>query len=211
MKYNYNFIVLDTETGGLPSKTKLATIDIALTEVAVVVIDNESLEVTHKDSWLMKPYDDSCEYNPRAAEVSGITKQMCKVEGLEIEQVYKNLLKVLKANKKGRLKPIMVMQNKGFDIPFIENLFAIFNDNFHNYIECVEDTLEWGRYKWIEKPNFKLGSLADYCGLDLVQAHRALPDTVMTAKIWIHFMKCLRGEGQEVQEESVAYRENFKF
>lgn len=212
MKYNYRFIALDTETGGLPSKIKAATIDIALTEIAVVAIENESLEVISKDSWLIKPYDDSCEYNPKAAEVSGITKQMLEKEGLGIEEVYKNLVKFLKDNKKGRLKPIMIMQNKKFDTSFIENLFAIFNDNFHNYIDSIEDTLDWAKKKWIEKPNFKLGSIADYCGIDHPEAHRAAADTLTTAQIWIHFLKCLRGEGQATQEESVEkFREGFKF
>lgn len=214
-KYNHRFIAMDTETGGFSSKDNLATIDVALTEVAVVAIENESLEIVEKDSWLIKPYIDlnpDLIYTSGAEKVSGISRSMCEKEGLGIELVYKSLVAFFKKHKIGRLKPIIIFQNKSFDIPFMENLFAIFSDDFHKYIDRVEDTLEWGRFKWIEKPSFSLGALADLCGLDLVQAHRALPDTEMAAKIWIYFMKNLRGEGQATQEESVEkFREGFKF
>lgn len=212
-KYNHRFIAIDSETGGLPSKTKktVATIDIALTELAMVVIDNETLEILDKQSWLIKPYDPSLIFDKGAEQVSGISKAMCEADGLDLEIVYKAFLKVLKENKIGSKKPILVMQNKGFDTPFLENMFILFGDKLDRYITRVEDTLEWARYKWIEKPKFNLGSIADYCGLEIEQAHRALPDTVLTAEIWIHFMKCLRGEGSSTTEKESTYRENFKF
>lgn len=210
MKYDNTFIALDSETGGFPSQTAPATITTALTEVALVAIDNESLEITSKDSFLIKPYDDDLIYSEGAAKASGISKQMCIDEGLELEDVYKSIVTILKANKKGKHKPILIMQNKKFDTPFIENLFMIFSDDLYKYIERIEDTLHWARYKFIEKPNFKLGSIADYCGLTLVNAHRAEADTVTTAKIWIHFMKSLRGSigGDVEKKEEGTHREN---
>ena len=102
-------------------------------------------------------------------------------------------------------------QNKKFDIPFLENMFQLFGDSFETYIEKVEDTLEWARYKWVETDtNYKLGSIAEKLELELTQAHRALPDTIITAKIWIEFMKSLRGEGS-VEKEEVNHRKGFKF
>lgn len=210
-KYNNRFIALDTETGGLPKKGQMATIDIALTEVALVTVENEKLEIISQGSWLITPYDDNLIYDKGAEKVSGISKEMCKKEGLPIEEVYQNIKGVLEKNKLGRNKPILIMQNKSFDTPFIENLFKIFGDDLYKYIERIEDTLHFARYKWIEKPKFNLGSIAEYCELDLVQAHRALPDTIVTAKIWIHFMKSLRGENQSIQKEEVKFREKFKF
>ena len=210
MKYNNRYIVFDVETGGLTSKTKKALIDIALTEVAMVVVDNESLEILSEDSWLIQKYDDDLIYDKGAEKVSGITPQMLIDEGLPIDEVYSNILNVLKSNKLGRQKPILVVHNSGFDMSFIEPLFQLFKDDLWKHIDSVEDTMVWARKKYIEKPGFKLAQVADYCGLDLVQAHRALPDTVTTAKVWIHFMKCLRGEGSgEVKE--VRFREKFKF
>lgn len=210
-KYNNRFIALDCETGGLPKSGKIATVDVALTEVALVTVENEKLDIISQDSWLIAPYDDNLIYDKGAEKVSGISKEMCKKEGLPIEKVYQNILGVLKDNKLGKNKPILIMQNKSFDTPFIENLFQIFGDDLWKHIERVEDTLHWARYRWIEKPKFNLGSIAEYCELDLVQAHRALQDTLITAKIWINFMKSLRGENQLTQKEEVKFREKFKF
>lgn len=212
MKYNNRIIAIDTETGGLPSKEKDATIDIALTEIAVIVIDSESLEIIQEDSWLIKPYDDGLIYSAGAEQASGISKKMCQDTGLELEQVYKSFSKVLKDNKLSKNAPILVMQNKKFDIPFLTNMFAIFNDNFENYYDRVEDTLDWARLKFIEKPNFKLGSIAEYLNLDHVETHRALPDARITARVFISFTKSLRDLNQVKSEENKEkFREKFKF
>lgn len=213
MKYNNRFVAIDTETGGLPNKNKVATIDVALTEIAMVSACSESLEILDKVSWLIQPYDPDLEYNPRAAEVSGINKQLCEQEGLDIETVYKNSSKFLKSNKVGSKKPIVIMQNKSFDIPFLENLFSIFKDDFNKYVERFEDTLHWSRVKFVELPNFKLGTIANESGIELTEAHRALPDTISTMKIWLHFIKCLRCEGGSgnKQESVNKVRNGFKF
>lgn len=83
MKYNNTFIALDSETGGFPGAESPATITVALTEVALVPIDNESLEIVNKYSFLIKPYADDLIYSEGAAKVSGISKQMCIDEGIE--------------------------------------------------------------------------------------------------------------------------------
>ena len=108
MDYKNRFLISDVETGGLFSAKNPATISVALTEIAVITVDNEKLEILSKDSWLIKPYADDLIYNPKAAEVSGISKQMCEAEGLGIELIYENFKKILKDNKIGRQKPILI-------------------------------------------------------------------------------------------------------
>ena len=214
-KYNNRFIAVDTETGGLLSKGKVAVAQVALTEVAMVSVDNESLEIVEQDSWLIAPYMEGLEYTAKAAEVSGITKQMCEKEGLDLEFVYKSMVKYLKANNVGTKKPIIIMQNKKFDIPFVENLFDAFKDSFYKHIERIEDTMEWSRnYMWPSEGKHNLAIITDRCGLDHTDAHRALADTIVTAKVWIHFMKKLRGENIQpvVSEENTnSFRKTFKF
>jgi len=214
MKYEQNFIVMDTETGGLPTMLKKqATIEVALTEVAIVVVDNKSLEIIRKDSWLIKPYDTELIYDKGAEIASGISKKMCETDGVDIKEVYTQLKTAFIKGKSGNNKPILVFHNKSFDTPFIENLFKLFDDDLWKWISRIEDTMEWCRLKWVEKPNFKLGGCASYMGLDLVQAHRALPDTIITAKIWINLIKALRNESSEVVKETKLkrFRDHFKF
>lgn len=215
-RYDQKFIACDTETGGLPDRLKKkATIDVALTEVAIVTIENEFLKITDKKSWLIKPYDDQLIYEKGAEIASGISKGLCQKEGVDIKQAYEGMKEAFKKGKSGRNKPILIFHNKSFDTPFIENLFLLFEDNLYEYIDRVEDTMQWARLKWIEKPKFTLGATAEHYGLDHVQAHRALPDTVTTAEIWIKLMKDLRGMGQtngssELVKEN-KFRVTFKF
>ncbi len=214
MRYDNRLIALDTETGGLINKKQAATIDVALTEVAMVSVCAEKLIILEQDSWLIKPYDDGLIYTARAEQVSGISKQLCINEGIDVELVYKHCLKFLKSNKMGSKKPILWMQNKVFDIPFMVNLFLLFGDDFWKHIERVEDTLHWARLKWVESSDYKLGTIASNLELDLVEAHRAMPDTIATAKIVIKFIKSLRGAGSQQTNESQSVkriRDDYKF
>ena len=75
--YKNTIFVCDVETGGLPSALKKRAVhEVALTEIAFVVLDNVSLERVDKKSWLIKPYHSDLIYDPKAAEVSNITKEM---------------------------------------------------------------------------------------------------------------------------------------
>lgn len=212
--YNNRFVALDTETGGLPDKLKKeATIEVALTEIALVSIDNEKLEVDKKASWLIKPYSDDLIYDPFAAKVSGISKQLAEKEGLDIEVVYNNTKTFLLKETDKSCKPVLVIQNKSFDTPFIVNLFKIFEDDLFKYIDRIEDTMVWSRMKWPSESKHNLATIAQRCGLDHVEAHRALPDTIITADVWIYFMKHLRGDitGNQVESKPKRFRDTFKF
>ncbi len=211
MKYNNTIIACDWETGGLPNKKLKAFFDVPVTEFAMVCVDNEKLEIVSEQSWLIKPYSDELVYNSIAADVSGITKKMCEESGEDVEAVYKKIKAVLKKAKKGSRKPIVVFHNKKFDVPFLENMFITFDDDIHKYIERFDCTLEKSREKWVEKPNFKLASVASYCNIDTPQTHRALPDTIITAKVLIYLLKCLRSDIDEQEEDKEKFRETFKF
>lgn len=206
-----NYIVIDVETGGLLSKTKKAVFDVALTEVAVVAVD-KSLNIVGQDSWLIRPYKDDLEYNPGAEEASGISKSMCIQQGEDIKEVYKKFEKFVKKYIVGNKKPIVVGHNLlSFDIYFIEN-FIEYNKGkldglFHH---TPEDTIHWCRLKWTESTNFKLGTCCRNAGIELTEAHRALPDTIATAKLWINLMSSLRGVGVTSSRESSSFRERFK-
>lgn len=213
MSYHNRFVVSDSETGGLPDRLKKqATIEVALTEAALVSIDNEKLEIVNKGSWLVKPYTEDLIYDPIAAKVSGISKQMCVKEGIDIEEVYTNYKNFLLHETIKSLKPILIFQNKSFDIPFFENLFLIFKDDLHKYIDRIEDTMEWSRLLWPMESKHNLGIITQRCGLDHTESHRALPDTIITANVWIYFMKHLRGQNSVATEESKPrFRSTFKF
>jgi DNA polymerase III epsilon subunit-like protein len=213
MIYNNQYAICDIESGGLPQRLKKrATIEVALTEIAIVIVSNPGLEIVDKKSWLIKPYSKELIYEDEAAKVSGITKQMCEKDGQDIEVVFKELCDFVKKYKKGQRLPILTGHNlRRFDLEFIENLFEMMKTDPSKYFdESVEDTMEWMRKKYVEAASFNLFSCTTMAGIDHVEAHRALPDTVATAKLWVYLLKCLRGSAVE-QKEVKKFRDSFTF
>jgi DNA polymerase III alpha subunit (gram-positive type) len=202
--YKNIIICCDVETGGLPSSLKkIATHEVALTEIAFVAIDLYTLEIVDKDSWLIKPYSDELIYDPQAAIASNITKEMCEESGEDIKDVFKKAKTFLKKNKVGTKKPYLSGQNIiKFDYDFIKGFFELNNEDISKYFDdFIIDTMNWSRLKWPEEGKHNLNVITERCNLEHTQAHRALPDTVITAKVVIDFLKCLRGNGSSAAKE----------
>ena len=196
--------VVDVETGGLPSALKKKAVhEVALTEIAFVVVNNVTLEIVDQRSWLIRPYDPNLIYDPKAAEASNITKQMCEEQGEDIKEVFKEILAFIKKHKNGTKKPYLAGQNIiKFDLEFIENLFEYCGHDIEKYFnEEIIDTMIWSRHRWPTEGKHNLAVISERCGLEHTQAHRALPDTLITAKVVIQCLKNLQGQGQAVEEK----------
>ena len=163
----------------------------------------------HKD--IAKLYFNNA-YNPEALEVTKISTKFLIEEGVEYEEAYHKVKEMLDKHKVGNSKPIIAGHNigslsrrivkgkevkpDGFDNPFMEKFFANNNDDwFFSVNDLILDTLKMARLKWAELPSYNLGTCANEYGLTLVDAHRALPDTIFNAKVLIKMLKDLRGEG----------------
>jgi len=222
MSYKLPYFVIDTETGGLPDKLKKqATTEVALTELAVVVLDNVTLKVIDKGSWLIKPYKEGLIYDPYAAKASGIDKKMCEEQGIDFEQAFKEFLELIKRNlkatktKKGYLVGQKFIE---FDLDFILNMFDYFLFDASEYFSTdFKDTMVFSRDKWPEENKHNLQVISERLGIPYVDAHRALADAEMTAKVFTEFMKLLRGETVKVEqpnqtkEEDVQPKKRAKF
>jgi len=211
--YQY-FFVSDTETGGLISAKKKAFDGIALTEVAIVVVDQDLNEV-EEHCWLIKPYKDDLIFEPGAQKVSGISRKMCEKEGQDVEKVMKEIIALAKKYTSNKKKPIFVGQNfRRFDLPFFENMFIFFKKKFTTYFSPdVLDTMDFGRLYKPEAVGYSLGENCKSAGFTFEDAHRALPDTKATSRLWIHYMKNLRGlnsgAGKKVKKVK-KYRKKFQ-
>jgi len=207
-----NFLVYDVETGGLPSKENPAFDKMALTEVALVMVSPE-LEIIAKTSFLFAPYFDDLIYTSGAASVSGITKQMCIDEGIDPFEALDITQDFISTYNKSKKKPTLVGHNIiKFDNPFLENWFKACNDDLYKYVnKDPKDTLDLCHLLFPEAPNYKLGTMCDQFGVELVGAHRALPDTIANAELFIEIMKNLRGENvPEASTEGVTVDLNEK-
>jgi DNA polymerase III epsilon subunit family exonuclease len=95
----------------------------------------------------------------------------------------------------------MVGHNIGFDIGFLETALA---DGTRvaqgNYL----DTLVIAREGYPDAENYKLETLARFFGVELSQAHRALPDAEATANLLLWFGKDLPGRVETLKSDIAA-------
>jgi DNA polymerase III epsilon subunit-like protein len=171
---------------------------------------------THKD--VMKMYFNNA-YNPEALSVTKINTGMLVSEGVECEEAFESVLQMVQRHKVGNSKPVICGHNigtlprrivlgkekkpDGFDNPFMEKFFSQNKADWFNSVnELILDTLKMARLRWVELPNYSLGTCANELGLTLKEAHRALPDTIANAKVLIKMLRFFRsnGEGQEKNE-----------
>lgn len=189
-------VVADTETGGLPNKDKRAFYDVALVEVACVVVDCVQLKIVDEYSQIIAPYKDGLEYSPGAEATHGLSYDHLCQYGADAKDVYGDVKKILTTYKNPRIGAIFVGHNfLTFDIPFFEGLFEFFKDNLWSHVKFVEDTMMWGWLRATEQENYKLGTCCKQEKVQLVDAHRALNDTKANAQLFIKYLEYLRGSG----------------
>lgn len=188
-------VCVDTETGGLPSSTNQAFRDIALIEASLVVIDCRDLSVCEKYSKILLPYKDGLIYDRGAEQVHGITQSVIEQEGSPAKEVFVDIKNLLKKYSNSRHKVALCGHNIYFDIPFFQGLFSLYNDNFDDYIKFVIDTMAIAYLSSVEQLNYKLTTCCEKEGVELIEAHRALQDTLSTAQLLTKYIKKLRGEG----------------
>jgi len=208
-----SYLVIDLETGGLPNVNKQATYDVPISEMALVMVDNE-LNIIDKDSFYINPYLPPQNYTKKAFEVNGSTLEILEKEGIPIEEVIDRIKGFIEVNNVLKPLPVLVGQNiRKFDLQFLENLFELFGDDLYKSVQSIVfDTLEFAYIMYWEAPNYKLGTLCTQYDIDLENAHTALADTVATAELWISYTKMLRGESESDEtEEETEEETKFEF
>lgn len=204
-------IVQDYETGGLPNKTLKPFIDIALCEVACVVIDMQTLSIIDEYQNLFKPhYKGDLVYQQEALNVNGLTLEMMEEKGVDARDIYKDLKALYLLYKNPRHGAVICGHNfTAFDHPFTVNMFEYFGDDVWNYVKWVEDTQKIAYYSSVEQQDYKLHTCCMENSIELVDAHRAIHDTRANAQLFISYIKRLRGEGLKKKEE--VFQEKFQF
>lgn len=203
-------IVIDFETGGL------SNLENPVTEVGALLMNGATLESIVSYDNLIKPYDDKLIYDPRAAKVTGITKELCQREGVPLKQVVNDLVTLIQEGQsysRKTAKPLFVAHNWPFDRGFLMNIFARAKvdlsklvdggiDHTGTFIPSAFDTEDMAKQCWADMceitTKFRLGVCCQRAGIDYIDGHRAMSDVIPTADLFRYFSTRLRSGSNEV-------------
>lgn len=213
-----NIIVFDLETGGF--LTKDHTYGIA--EIGAIAINSETGEELGRYEAIIAPYktfDGSMtQYTEQALNINGLTMNQIN-NGKDARVVAKEFIAFANAMKvKGRVGlPILAGHNiNDFDIPYLEQFFELLSiDASKNFSSSTFDSLMWSRLKFMGSLTSNgLSDSCNACGIELVDAHRAMADVEANVQLVKHYLDLLRGIGGsgQIQSQSIVRpRVDFKF
>lgn len=207
-----NYIVYDLETGGFSSEK------VAITEIALIAIDGQTLEEIERYTTFIQPYGD-LGYDQQALDVTGITMDMIN-SGKDAKVVAKEVAEFIVRQGTGmNKKPILCGHNIiKFDNPFLVKFLGLHRKDLMKLVnkDVFFDTMWWSRMRTpFDSDEFGKHNLTDACnrdGVEIIDAHRALADTTANTQLVVSYLKHLRGTGTAaVQAQKHEYREEFKF
>ena len=173
------YCVLDLETTGFSFRTE------KITEVGIMKVKNG--EVIDEFSCFVNPEKPIPQ---RVVEVTNITDDMVK----DAETIDKVMPKVLEFVGDS----VLVAHNADFDIGFLKynaNQLGLSLDN--TYL----DTLRLAKDLFPDFKKYKLGKIAEYLGIKVEVAHRALDDVDTTVKVLNVMLKMLKEKGVETLDD----------
>lgn len=203
-----NIAIWDLETGGLKYDTH------ALAEIAIIIINSETLEEIDRYEAIVAPYKlpngEMVQYDQRALDYNGLT--MRKIEaGEDARTVAKSIESLCKKHKvklRGNAGKLISSGHNidEFDIPFFKFFLSIFKVDYYSLFQKSSlDTLLITRMRWPkdgEILNHKLGTACEKAGVDLIDAHRAMNDVEANTNLVKYFLSSLRQSGGSIAIET---------
>ncbi len=171
---NTPYVVFDTETTGLNAAEH--------TIIEIAAVKMKGLEII--DQWT-ELIDPQLAIGPKTTEITGITNEMLR--GKETIDV------VLRRFKEFTGDAILVAHNAEFDKNFINACAK--RIGMEPWNNPFLDTLPLARMLYKDMRNYRLGTLAKRFNVDLVNAHRALDDTVALAHVFQYMLKDIKEAG----------------
>ena len=163
--FRNEFVVFDVETTGLEA------LNDEIIEIAAVKIVNGVM--TESFECLINPERPLPE---KIIEITHITDEM-----LEDKHIMRDVIGDFYKFTRGC---VLVAHNASFDMGMIS---VAGKKNKYDFDNSYIDTLAMARQK-LKLHNYKLASVCNYFGIPLIGAHRAINDTMATAKMFIELM-----------------------
>lgn len=230
-----SYIIFDYETGGLASKSSDPNMRklpdpkvVPIVEFAAIVLNGSDLSEILRYENIIRPYDDKLEYQEGATKIHGISKAKALKEGISLKQFGQDFVTLCKEAgdvSTRYAKPVMVAHNCGYDNPFTEDLCERERIDpskiLHGYVGqdgkyklITIDTIIDAKKMWGGDPSmtsFNLKACCDKAGVDLVDAHRAMPDVESLADLFRYFVQHTRTGTGNLAFEGGRYRKSFQF
>lgn len=168
------YVVFDTETTGLNAAEH--------TIIEIAAVKMRGLEIVDKWTELIDP---QLEIGPKTTEITGITNEMLR--GKDTLEV------VLPRFKEFAGNAVLVAHNAEFDKNFINACAK--RIGMEPWSNPFLDTLPLARMMYKGMRNYRLGTLAKRFNVELINAHRALDDTVALAHVFQYMLKDMREAG----------------
>jgi len=168
------WVVFDTETTGLNAAEN--------TIIEIAAVKMKGREIIEEWTELVDP---EVEISAKITELTHITNDMVRGK--------RKLAEVLPDFRKFVGNAILVAHNAEFDLGFLKA--SAKRIGMESWDNVVLDTLPLARRLYPTEKAYRLGSLAKKFDVDLVNAHRALDDTVALARIYQHMLKDMEQKG----------------
>lgn len=168
---NTEYVVFDTETTGLNAAEH--------TIIEIAAVKMKGSEIVAEWTELIDP---QLEIGPKTTEITGITNEMLR--GKDTLDV------VLRQFKEFTGNAILVAHNAEFDKAFINACAK--RIGMEPWNNAFLDTLPLARMMYKGMRNYRLGSLAKKFNVELINAHRALDDTVALAHVFQQMLKDIK-------------------
>lgn len=169
MLANNTYVVFDLETTGLEARA------CKIIEIGAVKVQNG--EIIETFSCLINP---ETYISKEITDITGITNEMVSNQPT-FAQVCPDFYKFTRNS-------IMVAHNANFDMGFMtlhgKNEGYIYDNEYLDTLAIARSTIKGLK-------NYKLKTICDYLKVDLINAHRAINDTLATAKCFIKLAKLM--------------------
>jgi len=171
---NIPYIIIDIETTGLyPEKSEI---------IEIGAIKTDGTKAIDVFTTLIEP---EAEIPKEIEALTGISQEMTLGKP-RAKQALSELLSFIKND-------VLVAHNSDFDIPFIKHhLQKQLKKDINNKVLC---TMKIARAVVPGIKNYKLHTLAEHLGVQVMNRHRAMGDCETTFHVWNKLMEALAAKG----------------
>lgn len=202
-----NYIGFDFETGGWTADKN------PITQVAMVAIDGDTLKEIERMEFYVKPYDNLI-ISQKALDATGL-KLTDINKGLAKKDAVNTMIAFAKKTSKSNAvqhRPILFAHNADFDEQFMTYIFNSCNkdwkDTFNKRIVCTQQMSKMQTGKNVK---LTLGECCKRMGIPLVDAHKAMNDTLAMVELFRKYTMAMRGGTVTETKEETKKKQKPKF